>query len=264
MKEPTIFARRWPPSSTAHSRASVEIASPMKIAYADFIEMVTENNGEVLPTVGGRATFRLNLTESGACFTPSSSGVPRQLNRESIERYLDYFNKTQSTTTSDYSERHRNQSYVLAIIKLWLGQQSKAALIDDGISSSGNIDSEFSAPEGKPKVRSHRRRERSRGLVEMAKAVFRQKHQDQLFCEVCGFDYGKTYQEPGFIEVHHVIPLRDLQPNAKTKLSDLAMVCANCHRMLHRGNPWPTMDELRKKVQRNLPSRSAQELRNMS
>lgn len=37
-----------------------------------------------------------------------------------------------------------------------------------------------------------------------------------------GFDFGQTYGEPDFIEVHHLIPLRDLKPGDKTKLSDLA------------------------------------------
>jgi putative restriction endonuclease len=102
----------------------------------------------------------------------------------------------------------------------------------------------FDAPEGAPTVRSHRRRERSREQVRMAKAIFRQKH-GRLFCQVCEFDFGQTYGEPDFIEVHHLIPLRELKPGDKTKLSDLTMVCPNCHRMLHRGSPWPTIEALR-------------------
>ncbi|MEU6849010.1 HNH endonuclease [Actinacidiphila alni] len=30
-----------------------------------------------------------------------------------------------------------------------------------------------------------------------------------------------------------------------TKLSDLALICSNCHRMIHRSAPWPTPTELR-------------------
>ncbi|MBN4084034.1 HNH endonuclease [bacterium AH-315-A03] len=29
-----------------------------------------------------------------------------------------------------------------------------------------------------------------------------------------------------------------------TRLSDLALVCSNCHRMIHRRSPWPTPIEL--------------------
>jgi hypothetical protein len=213
-----------------------------RISSQDFLKTAAENNGEVLATAGGQATFKLRVTQKGVCFTPLSTGKPRNLKPEYIEPYIERFNQTGSTTTSDYSE-HRNPSYVLAIIKLWLGQRMKVPPPDDG-KSDGNLDAEFSAPEGEIKVRSHRYRERSRELVEMAKAVFRNEHSNRLFCEVCDFDFGRSYGEPDFIEVHHVIPLRDLKPGSATKLSDLKMVCANCHRMLHRGNPWPTIAEL--------------------
>jgi 5-methylcytosine-specific restriction protein A len=48
----------------------------------------------------------------------------------------------------------------------------------------------------------------------------------------------------GFIEVHHVRPVHELQPGDKTKLGDLVLVCANCHRMIHRRRPWLSMSEL--------------------
>jgi predicted HNH restriction endonuclease len=218
------------------------------MTYSDFLQTVTENDGEVLATSGGRATFRLEKGLRGVRFVPVSSGKSRGLNRESIDRYLEIFNKTQSTNTSDYTDGMRNASYILAVIKLWIGQQPQAPLIDDGTAESGGIDPEFTAPEAALKVRSHRQRERSRELVTMAKELFQMRNQDRLFCEVCGFDFGETYGAPDFIEVHHRIPLRDLQPGMKTKLSDLAMVCANCHRMLHRGNPWPSIEELKEKL----------------
>jgi hypothetical protein len=31
----------------------------------------------------------------------------------------------------------------------------------------------------------------------------------------------------------------------KTRLADLALLCANCHRMIHARRPWLTLDELR-------------------
>jgi 5-methylcytosine-specific restriction protein A len=41
-----------------------------------------------------------------------------------------------------------------------------------------------------------------------------------------------------------------LRPGTKTRLIDLALVCANCHRMLHRSRPWPTIAELRTELVR--------------
>jgi predicted HNH restriction endonuclease len=220
----------------------------MRMTYSDFLQTVNENDGEVLSTSGDRATFRLGKGNNGVRFIPISSGKPRELNQEAIERYLKVFDQTQSTKTTDYTDAMRNASYVLAIIKVWIGQQPQAPLINDGTTESGDIDPEFSAPEGDFKVRSHRQRERSRELVTMAKAVFKKQNQGRLFCEVCDFDFGETYGAPEFIEVHHRIPLRDLKPGAKTKLSDLALVCANCHRMLHRGNPWPVIEGLKHSI----------------
>ncbi|MFD4242812.1 HNH endonuclease [Streptomyces sp. NPDC058525] len=40
------------------------------------------------------------------------------------------------------------------------------------------------------------------------------------------------------------VPLHEAG-EGRTKLSDLALICANCHRMIHRRAPWPTPRELR-------------------
>jgi 5-methylcytosine-specific restriction protein A len=65
-------------------------------------------------------------------------------------------------------------------------------------------------------------------------------------CEVCGFDFAATYGErgAGYAECHHVVPLH-ASGATKTRLKDLVVLCANCHRMIHRGDPWLTPDQLR-------------------
>ena len=99
--------------------------------------------------------------------------------------------------------------------------------------------------EGKILYRLHRRRERnpSKSKEKKRKAF---AENGRLVCEVCSFDFVSVYGQhgEGFIESHHKVPISE--PNrGKTKLSDLALVCANCHRMLHRGKPWPTVEELK-------------------
>ncbi|WP_144467670.1 HNH endonuclease [Bacillus toyonensis] len=47
-----------------------------------------------------------------------------------------------------------------------------------------------------------------------------------------------------FIEGHHTIPVSQLKEGEKTKIEDIIMVCANCHRMLHRRKPWLNEKEL--------------------
>lgn len=54
--------------------------------------------------------------------------------------------------------------------------------------------------------------------------------------EACGFEFEKTYGEigKGYIECHHLIPLSNFKVNKETKLEGLALLCSNCHRMIHR------------------------------
>jgi 5-methylcytosine-specific restriction enzyme A len=56
-------------------------------------------------------------------------------------------------------------------------------------------------------------------------------------CVACGFDFGQAYGErgEGYIEVHHLTPLAEVDENHTVNPeTDLAPVCANCHRMIHR------------------------------
>lgn len=101
-------------------------------------------------------------------------------------------------------------------------------------------------PEGAEKRRLHLSRERNRKLVEHAKALFILQDPN-LHCEVCGFSYVEHYGElgRGFIEAHHTIPIAELKKGGKTSVSDLAMLCANCHRMIHRGERTLAVKELK-------------------
>jgi 5-methylcytosine-specific restriction protein A len=62
----------------------------------------------------------------------------------------------------------------------------------------------------------------------------------------CQFDFAATYGLLGreFAEVHHLRPLADLDGPIETTLADLAVVCANCHRMLHVSGNCLTLEEL--------------------
>lgn len=93
---------------------------------------------------------------------------------------------------------------------------------------------EYVGEEGGVIMRLHKRYERDRKLIreKLAEAAAIGK----LNCQVCNFDFGATFGElgTGYIEVHHLKPVSELGKGGKTKLSDLALLCANCHRMAHR------------------------------
>lgn len=99
--------------------------------------------------------------------------------------------------------------------------------------------------EGKEAFRLHRYIERNQKLVKDAKKLFAKKHKGKLFCEICEFDFNKTYGErgEGFIEAHHTKPISEMKENGITKIEDMIMLCSNCHRMIHK-NPFLRVDEL--------------------
>ena len=107
-------------------------------------------------------------------------------------------------------------------------------------------------PEGRLLARTHKLRERNpQASIQKKKNVL--KKTGTLACEVCGFDFHATYGALGygFAECHHRVPLSELAESNTTKLEDLAIVCANCHRMLHKARPWKTIEELKKILTHN-------------
>ena len=109
-----------------------------------------------------------------------------------------------------------------------------------------NDDDIVEAEEGRILTRLHRSRERSRKLVEQRK-LKALKEFGRLRCEVCLFDFEESYgiRGKGFIEAHHTKPVETLVEGAKTRLEDLVLLCANCHRMVHASRPWLTIEQLR-------------------
>lgn len=97
---------------------------------------------------------------------------------------------------------------------------------------------ELTAKETERRLVSHYRIERSDKIRNAKVKLFTEKHGEAL-CENCTFSFGAKYGErgKGFIEVHHIQPLAALLPNTITKLSDLLLLCSNCHRMVHRKRP---------------------------
>ncbi len=80
--------------------------------------------------------------------------------------------------------------------------------------------------------RQHWRVERNRKFAKAAKQVH------GYICQGCGFDFEKKYGEIGknYIEAHHLVPI-SLFKGQVVKLDpklDFAVLCSNCHRMIHR------------------------------
>jgi 5-methylcytosine-specific restriction protein A len=126
-------------------------------------------------------------------------------------------------------------------------QSLRQAAADDEPENAPQLigDEEESVLEGRYLLRIHRVRERNPALRAKKIRTVRARG-EPLVCEACGFDFGKTYGDrgQGFIECHHVEPLHQTRERSTT-INDLALLCSNCHRMIHRKPPWPTPAQLR-------------------
>jgi hypothetical protein len=99
------------------------------------------------------------------------------------------------------------------------------------------VDYDASGVEGRVSryLASHRRREQR---LRDAKIASELATKGRLLCEIegCGFDFESTYGEVGrgYVQVHHLDPLGERSQPERTSLDRLAVVCANCHVMIHR------------------------------
>lgn len=103
--------------------------------------------------------------------------------------------------------------------------------------------------EGKEKCKIHKTYERDTRLAIKKKETILKK-QGRLKCEICGFDFHKRYGERGYgyIECHHNLAVSKMKKSTKVKLDDLSLLCSNCHRIIHRIEPWISVNDLKELI----------------
>ncbi|KQQ44621.1 hypothetical protein ASF58_20840 [Methylobacterium sp. Leaf125] len=94
------------------------------------------------------------------------------------------------------------------------------------------------------RYRMHRRIERNPHAAKLAK-----KHHG-VRCQACDLVMAERYGTAGedFIEAHHLRPLASLREGEAVKYDvaiDFAVLCPNCHRMIHRMNDPSDLKSLR-------------------
>lgn len=92
--------------------------------------------------------------------------------------------------------------------------------------------------EGALVVREIKNRKRSDKLRTVAIAQFKKDHEGKIFCTICSFSFQETYGV-SYIEAHHTDPIHEKDMRGETvllkkALPKIALVCSNCHRMVHR------------------------------
>jgi predicted HNH restriction endonuclease len=105
--------------------------------------------------------------------------------------------------------------------------------------------------EGGKTIKTHVAHERDRNLVIEAKSEFIRKR-GRLFCEICNLSLEDRYGNLGknIVDIHHVIPVSQLETKTQVKISDLIPVCPNCHRIIHSKRPFLSVDEVRKSLRK--------------
>ncbi len=111
-----------------------------------------------------------------------------------------------------------------------------------------NVDPDLEVIEGRRSMRLqvHRTRERKLRLAKIADVL---RRTGCLACEVpgCGLDFLERYGElgRGYAHVHHREGL-SAKPRAggRVRLADVAIVCANCHAMIHLGHACRELHEV--------------------
>lgn len=114
--------------------------------------------------------------------------------------------------------------------------------IDADAESQGEVLEEFDLPSSTTVIETrryafHRKIERNRTASKLAKKFH------GTVCQACNLDFGKRYGAigEGYIEAHHLKPISSLEEGVAAHYDvgeDFAVLCANCHRMIHRsGDP---------------------------
>ncbi len=125
---------------------------------------------------------------------------------------------------------------------------SVVALEDAAAKPETDLEEEIVGKEGRLLTRIHAYKERDRAFAARAKKYYRDKNGGKLACQACGLDLIALCGPDGerCIEAHHKVPIEELQSDSITRVDEMAMVCASCHRIIHSKKCCLTVDEVKK------------------
>lgn len=165
------------------------------------------------------------------------------------EYYLRVGNLVVKPNSTSY-EINADMEIKYAVKRGWVIDNQDEVIEDSFDSDLPDVDLDMAVTEGGSRLVLHLQRERKRALIEAKKAAVLNKI-GSLKCEACNFDFSLVYGKygKGFCEVHHTKPLSDSKEAVTTTLNDLAILCSNCHRIIHRSEPMLSIAELSNVIQ---------------
>lgn len=137
---------------------------------------------------------------------------------------------------------------LLDIVELYLTATARGGTAYLGEPSSSEDDTEGATLIERRQYSFHRRIDRDSKASKEAKKVH------GYVCQACGIDFERQYGSLGheYIEAHHLTPIGELPegvPVPQDPKKDFAVLCANCHRMIHRKDAPREIDEFRRLIQ---------------
>jgi 5-methylcytosine-specific restriction protein A len=118
--------------------------------------------------------------------------------------------------------------------------------------SAGNPIDEWEFAEGRLLTELHRRWERSPAVRKQL--IAKRRRLGRLQCDLCGGHAPTEAEdfEAACFEVHHLVGLAQLGSGRKTRLADVALLHAGCHRLSHAAiastRKWLSLSEVREVV----------------
>ncbi len=199
------------------NQGTTEVQDEYKSRYRDVLESRAEFGRGLLRTVDTAGLIASNLDLGG------TSDLSRGYESGNIlaKRYS-------AGTVPPQAELAGDLQAFLQMYSLYKGAYIGEVPVGDDEPDDGT------SWEEKRKYRWHRRAERDRKMARKAKEFHGYR------CQVCNFDFVEHYGPRGseYIEAHHVVPFAELmsspEPAVLDYRTDFSVVCANCHRMLHR------------------------------
>ncbi|MGE4571129.1 MAG: HNH endonuclease [Candidatus Izemoplasmatales bacterium] len=168
-----------------------------------------------------------NIISDGKIFMVDNEDLITSINSVLSDTSFSYFDKIDFIDNAIVDLFPRRKSKV----KVSKSKKSKKVFYYD--------ENETIKEEGDTKYRHVKVRERSTKLRNAAVEFYTKE--GKIVCDICGFDFSKVYNGlgQGYIEIHHKKPIYQYESDdeevvIKDAIKNLAPVCANCHRMLHR------------------------------
>ena len=151
----------------------------------------------------------------------------------------------------DLSDEPRLQADLRHIVRAYRALTFRGGIEADPL-SQGDVAEEFK-PGGSLTLVETRRYALHKRIERNRMATRRAKQHHGTTCQACDLNFADRYGEigQGFIEAHHLRPISSLDEGVATELNvadDFAVLCSNCHRMIHRTDDPSDLVTFRKRI----------------